>query len=152
MVVMRVGRVWQRTSRTAAFTSVSSALAPFWAPSHAVIGCHPQNSAALTLQSLPTAIAVCHSFSGVMHNSGHGVQYASAGSADMLCKRGLLTDHADIPRRGNPYYTTTTEDFFKILKCGNGCPSEYETFNKPDGNSMPDSFRNRNSDGCLMRR
>lgn len=83
--------------------------------------------AQLTLNALSMAInARRHlGFSGMVHHSDQGVQYAATAYVEKLQEQGI---QISMSRRGNVYDNAFAESFIKTLKAEEVYMNEYETF------------------------
>jgi transposase InsO family protein len=83
--------------------------------------------AQLTLNALNMAITARErmGFSGLIHHSDRGVQYASKAYAERLTEVGIRISMSD---KGNAYDNAYAESFIKTLKAEEVYINEYETF------------------------
>lgn len=89
--------------------------------------------AQLTLDALNMAIASRQhlGFSGLIHHSDRGVQYASQAYIDMLKELGIVISMSG---KGNAYDNAFAESFIKTLKVEEVYINEYETFEEAYAN------------------
>lgn len=89
--------------------------------------------AQLTLDALDRAIASRHQlgFSGLIHHSDRGVQYASQDYIDRLKEFGIAVSMSG---KGNAYDNAYAESFIKTLKVEEVYINEYETFEEAYAN------------------